>query len=458
MSKYSRQVVAIPVCTDSQRNDSPEQSVIKKSSSELPLAIVQYPEPYVQPLIVNALRNLGSAVIEVVETDVALHELDRPCVQFRAYEALDFEHAMEHSTSSLVCAYVIRKALIRKHYLSNTIDAWLAKHPESSLKQHFKTSIHFELDYAEFLDDALVEAWDLHESMARNEQATDDDHREWWILKPGMSDGGNGIRLFSSLQELQSIFEEWDPPSEDEEDEEDSGADDDAPIKTITSEDKDQALMTSQLRHFVVQPYIDPPLLLNSYQKRKFHIRCYVLAVGALKVYVYKEMLALFAAKTYESPSNSESTESIDLNQHLTNTCFQEESTKESSVHRFWELEGSDCKPEWQADVFSQICESVGDVFEAAAREQMVHFQAIPNAFEIFGVDFLVDAENNVWLLETNAYPDFKQTGEELQTRVVGGLFGEVTKKAVAPFFNIVSQADGNDQMILVRDVTLGRG
>ena len=36
--------------------------------------------------------------------------------------------------------------------------------------------------------------------------------------------------------------------------------------------------------------YISRPLLLN---KRKFHIRAYVLAMGAIKVYFYDEILAL---------------------------------------------------------------------------------------------------------------------------------------------------------------------
>lgn len=428
-------------------------SSVENTDSQKPLAIVQYPETYVQPLIVDALRTLGNGAIDIAEHDVALHDLKRPSVQFRAYEALDFEYAMENSTKTLLCAYVIRKALIRKHYMSNTVDTWMTKHSNSSLGQHFKPSIHFELDYAEFLDDALVEAWDLHESMSQNEQVEDGAQKEWWILKPGMSDGGNGIRLFSSLEDLQSIFEEWDPPSDDEDEDEDETTSQ----QRNTTEGDDTTLLTSQLRHFIVQPYIDPPLLLDAYQSRKFHIRCYVLAVGALKVFVYREMLALFAAKPYESPCKDESIGEVDLSQHLTNTCFQDEATKESSVHRFWELQDHNLGSEKQADIFAQICEVVGDIFEAAAREQMVHFQAIPNAFEVFGVDFLVDAQHNVWLLEANAYPDFKQTGEALQTDVVGGLFKEVVRNAVLPFFNLNPLPRPSEQMVLVRDIALGR-
>lgn len=301
-----------------------------RSKTESPLAIVQYPEPYVQPLVIKALQAHSGLEFEIVEHDTELPVSERMVVQFRAYEALDFDHAMQHPSTSLLCAYVIRKALIRKHYLSNTIAAWLTKHPSNVLKDHFKASVHFELDYAEFLDDALVDAWDLHESMARNDSIQESEHKEWWILKPGMSDGGNGIRLFSSIEELQHIFEAWDPPDDEEEEE------DEQTVCTASgdarSRDHDEALMTSQLRHFIVQPYIDPPLLLFAYGQRKFHVRCYVVAVGALKVFVYREMLALFAAKSYEAPSTDENGDLIDLSQHLTNTCFQDASTKDSTL------------------------------------------------------------------------------------------------------------------------------
>lgn len=426
-------------------------------NAQTPQAIVQYPEPYVQPLILKALRHLCQPGIEIIEHGSKLLDSTKPIVQFRAYEELDFNHAMQHASTSLVCAYVIRKALIRKHFLANTIATWLVKHPKSLLKDHFKPSIHFELDYAEFLDEALVDAWDLHESMTRNATTQDSEHKEWWILKPGMSDGGNGIRLFSSIEDLQQIFEAWDPPEEID-DENDAESEQVATMtENLLELNHDQALMTTQLRHFIVQPYIDPPLLLPAYENRKFHIRCYVLAVGALKVFVYKEMLALFAAMTYEAPRTTGDMGSPDLAKHLTNTCFQEEATKSSSVQQFWQLDEKNLSESSKEIIFSEICEITGEVFEAAAREQMVHFQVIPNAFEVFGLDFLLDANQKAWLLEVNAYPDFKQTGESLQEDVIGGLFEETVRTAVQPFFGQHGDADGTKRMVLVRNIDVGR-
>ncbi|EXJ82746.1 hypothetical protein A1O3_06561 [Capronia epimyces CBS 606.96] len=438
----------------------PTASLVSQKEARVPLplyVLVDYPDGYVQPLILEALRGLKDTPINIISSLSHLSNPEDPVLQFTAYESLDFEHAMQHPRTSLVCAYVIRKALIRKHYLSNTVSTWLVKHPDSSLARHFKPCVHFELDYAEFLDEALVDAWDLNASMADNEQINALEKRAWWILKPGMSDGGNGIRLFSSMEELQTIFEEWEEtfPDDDAEDDDSSPVNFDAHPPN-TAEVGDGNAMTSQLRHFIAQPYIDPPLLLEAYGNRKFHIRAYVLAVGALKVYVYKEMLALFAAKPYQSPFGSEDSEVLDLAQHLTNTCFQDETTKESSVYRFWALDSPGMHNGWKEAIYQQICDVTGEIFEAAAREQMVHFQAIPNGFEIFGVDFLVDKDANVWLLELNAYPDFKQTGQDLQDVVIGGLFKEVIDVAVAPFFG--HPALKSSRMPLVRSLNLGRG
>lgn len=62
--------------------------------------------------------------------------------------------------------------------------------------------------------------------------------------------------------------------------------------------------------------------------------------------------------------------------------------------------------------------------------------------FEIFGVDFLIDRDHQVYLLEINSYPDFKQTGQRLTHHVVGGLFKEVTKEIICPFFNLTPKEE----------------
>lgn len=71
--------------------------------------------------------------------------------------------------------------------------------------------------------------------------------------------------------------------------------------------------------------------------------------------------------------------------------------------------------------------------------------QPLPNAFEIFGCDFLVDETFNVSLLEINACPDFAQTGTELQG-VIDHLFQETVDQVVLPFFRRQECSDGDLQ------------
>jgi hypothetical protein len=363
------------------------------------------------------------------------------------YEAIDFNFAVTHPTTCLVNSYAIRKALIRKHFLSATVDAWVAKRPAGVLGQHVRRSEGFEVDYAEFLDDGLTECFDLRASLERNEAFDNTDRqeenanegKEWWILKPSMSDRGQGIKLFSTMEELQSIFDKWDedlPTSDDEEAEEEEGVSEERSTKDY--------ITTSHLRHFVAQPYIHPPLLVES---RKFHIRTYVLALGRLQVYVYNQMLALFAPAAYVPPWKDASPSA-----HLTNTCLQGSSPSPSSVQLFDNLPLPDML---KNSIRSEIGDIVGELFEAAARSMTVHFQPLRNAFEVFGVDFLVDAEGRTWLLEVNSFPDFKQTGGELRG-VVERFWEAVLRRVVEGFFAGGEGGDKSaDGMVLVREVEL---
>ncbi|OJD40625.1 tubulin-tyrosine ligase [Diplodia corticola] len=461
--------------------------VVTKMSASRPIdCLLDYEDPYVQPLIVAAFQKcLPANAFKLIESSEE-HRVG-PMIQFRAYEALDFEKAVE-MPNILINAYVIRKALIRKHYLSTTVSHWIVKHPESKLKDHVKPSVEFELDYAEFLDDALVEAWELQEAFQKNVEKDPKD-REWWILKPGMSDRGQGIKIFSTEHELQDIFEAWEAERPDSDDEEEDNEDDrqdgerenaaarsnsnellDSSTIQVT-EEKKEYIITSQLRHFIAQPYIHPPL---TFDDRKFHIRTYVLAVGALRVYVYKPMLALFAATPYSAPwdkaDSDEDSGQPDLRAHLTNTCLQGSDQREGSVRAFWDLPDSldasntaahaelaGLSGGWKEDVFSQICTVTGELFEAAARGMMIHFQPLPQAFELFGVDYMVDGQGNAWLLEINAFPDFRQTGDELKG-IVEGLFEETVDVAVKPFFQIEgAKPEGTDKLKQVLDIDLGR-
>ena len=462
------------------RSKSPEQGNKAGSAEDSSvLHAVIDADSYTLPLIHRALDHYALTYCRPLNYISSVSSLPSPkasnLLQISPYEYLDFEHHISRPCTSFVNSYIIRKALIRKHHLWQTVSHWSIKHLEdSTLQEHVPLTVTFEVDYAEYLDEALAECYELHESFAKNEARGETGEREWWILKPGMSDQGNGIRLFSSYEDLVSIFEEW----EDEEgDDEDDDEEYDVPgTQTSQADSSNYGTMTSQLRHFTAQRYILHPLLLSPSSSlpsdcttRKFHIRTYVLAftsqnpASTLQVYVYDQMLALFAGKPYTEPSkrpdpdHSSSTKThldFDRSVHLTNTCLlpSDNSTPSGLEHSYnqnlFTAKSADVKedpesriqllsdvihgkqagrdpvragdqnnnPDLYSSILSQIYATTATLFLSATTTQApAHFQpGVPGCFEIFGVDWLVEEAF------VNGSGDASQ-GERTETRGGGG-------------------------------------
>lgn len=357
-----------------------------------------------------------------------------PIVEYTDYDDLDFDRLAAGDESYFGCSYIYRKGLIRKHYLNNTVRMFCAKNPGSILNRAVPESFNLEVDYAEFLDDALDEAYELRQEIEAGGKT--------WILKPSMSDRAQGIRMFTTIDGLQEIFDRF-------EEEAGNDSEEEGEQQNTSGDEDNHGVITSQLRHFIVQQYIENPLILQN--GRKFHIRTYVLCVGAIKTYVCREMLALFALSKYKVPV-SDDDGMIELQGHLTNTCLQGESQDDMSVRRFWDLE---LKSDEAELIFKQICEITGDLFNAATSVDRINFQALPNAFEMYGLDFLVTSDFQVHMLEVNAYPDFKQTGDKLNS-IVSGFFAGVANRAIAPFLGLPSNND--DGLVCVLEKDMGGG
>lgn len=223
----------------------------------------------------------------------------------------------------------------------------------------------------------------------------------------------------------------------------------------------------STMRDWVIQEYLSKPLLFdtqglqgaeNSQRGKKFHLRVYVLAIGALEVYVYTDMLALFAGSDFEElSSNPNAVEDgvQDLTAHLTNTCLQDDETAKQSVYLLSDLIGKrflsathhmteSTLTQDQADsITRRIGQVIGETFRAGLG-MANHFSTAPNAFEVFGIDVLLSepedgtTEIPVHLLEVNACPDFRQTGDD-RHYVIEELFAGVLDLAVKPYFDSAS-------------------
>ncbi|KAL2176897.1 tubulin-tyrosine ligase-like protein [Thermothelomyces heterothallicus CBS 202.75] len=395
---------------------------------------------------------------------------------------------------SLINAYPNSDALARKDHLAALVGYWTAKRPESILRKHYPHTVRLTLDYAEYVDDALMAADDLSllSSLEQNE-AREPEDREWWILKPALVDSGMGIRLFSTVRELASHLElvenetdDDDEEEEEEEEEEEDGDDDDDDDDDNDEEDEEEAEaekdvdeqvetkadMTEEQSPTLTSPGLQsldalftvssptaaatppPPLVVDKKSKsknkkpryvfkeggripsaqmrafaaqrylaavptlgggRKWHIRAYALAVGRLRVYVAREMLVLLAAEPYVGPWVGERP---NMRAALTNSAMRDEDDVAAgrTMRAFWDLgeeeeeeeeEEEARRPDWKTDVFGQVCGVTAELFRAAAHTMADKFVTVDKAFEVFGLDFLLDTSGNAWLLEVNETPAF---------------------------------------------------
>ncbi|KAJ3752032.1 TTL-domain-containing protein [Lentinula raphanica] len=392
--------------------------------------------PFTHSLVHKALESLETPVNILASVSDASSN-SPALLQWSSYDEID--HELSINQSILQSSYIIRKSLIRKHFLSRSIFSYITKHPTSVLKLAWPRTYEMGISFADELDELFAdELWELGEELGTSER--------WWILKPGMADRGNGIRLFHDRPTLEHIFDEFEEKEEETEDEE-----------------SNTAVITSQLRHFVIQEYILHPLLFDPrevpigpdsskpsvLEGYKFHLRAYCLASGALTLYLSNRVLALFSSLPYTVPTDASnspnSSNQVDLAPHLTNTSLQTH-REEEGVRLLNELvgcrilsEGFEDHPVLTLDdvddILGQISSVLSETFKAAL-ENPIHFQAIPNAFELFGVDFLIDSSKSrfqIKLLEINAEPAIELTGPRLAW-ILEDLFVDIGKVCVEPF------------------------
>jgi tubulin--tyrosine ligase len=205
------------------------------------LAFVSWPSaPLTESLVRNALLSLATADNAFIHSSL-VRSPNSKLIQWSSYDEVD--HGLIHSDHPdvLSSSYVIRKALIRKHFLSRCIHAYLTKHPGSVLQTAVPKTWEIDIAFADELDDLWAdELWDLSDILVSPET----DHDQWWILKPGMADRGMGIRLFNSKETLRRILEDFDDSCSDGDGDEDMAVDEGM---------RDTSVAISQLRHFVIQ-------------------------------------------------------------------------------------------------------------------------------------------------------------------------------------------------------------
>lgn len=191
-------------------------------------SVCKFPSaPLTESLVHAALTSLSDSIIVTGAPPPTPSRL----LQWSSYDHLDHERTLCNSGTVLASSYIIRKSLIRKHFLHRVLSVYITKYPYSTIGAAVPRTWDLDIAWADELDDLFAdELWDL----AHKLEDTSGTPR-WYILKPGMADRGIGIRLFDTKQALRAIFDAFDETSEGD------------------AETGTQDIVTSQLRHFVIQ-------------------------------------------------------------------------------------------------------------------------------------------------------------------------------------------------------------
>ena len=206
-----------------------------------------------------------------------------------------------------------------------------------------------------------------------------------WIIKPGEnSNRGQGIKVCKSLDEISTI---------------------------VSSTD----------HTFIVQKYIENPLL---FCKRKFDIRCYSLITsinGILQCYFYLDGYLRTTSHEY----NTKDTNNLFV--HLTNDAIQKHSKEYGKFENGNKLSYNDFQryldrryPEIKINFYKDILPKIKNIVKDTVKScfQYIDINKRLNSMEIFGYDFMIDRKFAPWLIEINTNPCLELSSKYLATLI----------------------------------------
>ena len=209
--------------------------------------------------------------------------------------------------------------------------------------------------------------------------------RNIWIMKPSNLSRGRGVTCVDSLK----------------------------PIEESLSATNDSGL--------IVQKYIENPLIID---KRKFDIRQWVLvtSLNPLTIYMWKEPYLRFGAEDYIMD---------DLNNiysHLTNNSIAKHSSQFKKEKKFegdmWKCSNFEKllgEAKWK-EIHQKIKNAIICSFYAVHHE----IKQRENSHELYGYDFMIDEDLNVYLIEVNASPAL-----DYSTKITEELVKEMVKDLI---------------------------
>ncbi|XP_067658882.1 uncharacterized protein [Haliotis asinina] len=205
---------------------------------------------------------------------------------------------------------------------------------------------------------------------------------EIWISKPTGMNQGKGIFLLRSQEEIDKLLSERDARQQ-------------------------QSKPSRPLMSRIVQRYIHNPLLLD---ERKFDIRAYMLIASTVPYLVlYHKGYVRLSCHKYDG-------EDTNLTTHLTNQFIQKKvpnygDVKEDtawSMDKFNDYINEKVAPEKGIEqdwVYNTLTRQMQRIMLHCFNSVKHKLQCKVGYFDLYGLDFMVDQEMKIWLIEININP-----------------------------------------------------
>lgn len=195
------------------------------------------------------------------------------------------------------------------------------------------------------------------------------------------------------------------------------------------------AFVDEQTQGFVVQKYIENPLLLD--KNRKFDIRCWVLLDHTYTIYIFSEGVLRTSSEPYDVDNLK------NITSHLTNHCIQEEYSGNFGLYEegnemFYGEFSRYLEETFGVSLAKTILPQINSIVKKCLlglKEELTTEGLSYHSFQLFGFDFMIDAQFHVWLLEVNGAPACAKA-------LLPDLAKDLVRKAIDPLFPRDSRND----------------
>ena len=200
------------------------------------------------------------------------------------------------------------------------------------------------------------------------------------------------------------------------------------------NKDNNKIEKTYLCKKIIIQKYIENPLL---YKGRKCDIRIWVLLTHKMKVYVFKEGHLKTCSVDYDVNSKDAFT-------HITNYSFQKYNNNFQKFEKgnevpFYEFQKfiDDNYPEKNYKLNSDLTKQIKEIVTITTQsvKEDINKNERNYQFEIFGYDFMLDENFNLFLIEINTNPGLEESSPWIKI-IVPRMLDDALRLTIDKIFN----------------------